>query len=170
MRACSVSRTSFARQNDVAALAVEFDDAAFDFFAPQRVEILDRPNIDLRSGQERAYADIHGKAAFDAFDDASANDDVFVEGLLDVFPDFDFLGLFLGKNDVAVAVFGVFEQNIDDIADLDGEVTAGIDKLRDGNDTFGLVADIDDDVGVGDFQNGALHDFAFCEFAGTILI
>ena len=71
---------------------------------------------------------------------------------------------------MTVAVFRVFEQDIDDVADRDREMAAGIDELSDGNDAFRLVADIDDHVGVGDFQNGALHDFAFCEFPGTILI
>ena len=36
-----------AGQNDVATLAIELDDAAFDFFSSERVEIFDRPNVDL---------------------------------------------------------------------------------------------------------------------------
>ena len=94
----------------------------------------------------------------------------FVVGVLDVFPDLDFLGLFLGQDDVAVVVFRVFQQDIDDIADGDGELPAGIDELSNGNNAFRLVSDIDDNVGAGDFQNSALHHFAFCEFAGAILI
>ena len=71
---------------------------------------------------------------------------------------------------MAVTVFGVFEQDIDNITDSDREMAAGIDKLSYRNDAFGLVADIDDDVGIRDLQNRALHDFAFCEFSGTILV
>ena len=114
-----------ARKNDVAALAVELDDAAFDLFASQRVEILDRPNVNLRPGQERANADVDRETAFDSFDDAAANDGVFVVRLLDFFPNFDLFRFFLGKDDVAVTIFRIFEQDIDDIADLDRQMTAG---------------------------------------------
>src|SRR5206468_12589183 len=38
-----------ARQNNVASLAIQFDDPAFDFFAPERVEIFDGAHIDLGS-------------------------------------------------------------------------------------------------------------------------
>src|SRR5262249_38166634 len=72
----------FARKNNVAALAIEFDDAAFDFFSLQRIEIFYGANIDLRARKESADPNINGKTTFNSLDDTAANDGVFVVGFL----------------------------------------------------------------------------------------
>ncbi len=128
------------------------------------------PNVDLGSRKESADADVDRKTAFDPFDNASADDGVFVERLFDLFPDLNFFGFFFGKHNVAIAIFGIFEQNIDEIPDFDRHLTGHIDELCDRNNAFRLVADIDNNIRIGDFQNRALHDFAFCEFPGAILV
>ena len=89
---------------------------------------------------------------------------------LDFFPDLYFFGLLFGENNVAFHVFGVLEQDIDDITNLYRDVSVRIDELRNGNDAFRFVSDVDNDIRIGDLQNRALHDLAFCEFTGTILI
>src|SRR5207253_296759 len=54
-----------AAEHDVAALLVELDDLELEFFADQLVEIADRPQIDLRTRQERLHPDVDGEAALD---------------------------------------------------------------------------------------------------------
>ena len=67
-------------------------------------------------------------------------------------------------------IFGIFEQHVDDVADLYRQLPIRIDELRNRNDTFGFISDIDDHIGIRDLQNHALHYFAFREFAGAILV
>ena len=71
---------------------------------------------------------------------------------------------------MAIVVFGVFEQNVDDVTDGNGKNAIGFHELVEGNDSFRFVSDIDDDVGICDFQYSSLHHIALSEFAGTILI
>src|SRR3954464_14391031 len=63
-----------AREHDVAALLVDLDHAHAQFLTAQRIEVPDRPHVDLRSRQERADADVYGETALDAFDDAADDD------------------------------------------------------------------------------------------------
>jgi hypothetical protein len=75
----------------------------------------------------------------------AADDDLaFGIGLLDLVPDLHLLGFFARENDVALTVFGALEQHVDGVARLDGNLAGLIDELVDGNDPFGLVADVDD--------------------------
>ena len=87
LRACSLSRTILRDSTMLPRLRLNLMTRHSISLPLQGIEILDGPNIDLRSRQERANADVHRKTAFDAFDDAAADDGVFVVGLLDVFPD-----------------------------------------------------------------------------------
>src|SRR6185436_15140467 len=110
-----------ARQHDVAALLVHLDDAHPQLLAAQRVEIPDRTDVDLRAGEERADADVHGEPALDALDDAADDDLAFRIGLLDLVPDLHLLGFFTRQDDVAFAIFGTLEEHVHDVAGLDGD-------------------------------------------------
>src|SRR5205807_1416109 len=50
-----------AGEHDIAALLVELDDLELELLADQLVEVPDRAEIDLRSGQERLDADVDGE-------------------------------------------------------------------------------------------------------------
>ena len=91
-----------ARQHDVAALLVDLDDAHAQLLAAQRVEVPDGTHVDLRSGQERADADVHREAALDPLDDAADHDLALGIGLLDLVPDLHLLGFFAREDDVAL--------------------------------------------------------------------
>ena len=82
----------------------------------------------------------------------------------------DFFRFLFGKHDVAVTIFGIFEQDIDDIADFDRHMPTRIDELRDWNNTFRFISNVYDNVSIGDLQNRALHHFAFFEFPGAVLV
>src|SRR5262245_13475431 len=110
-----------AREDDVAALLVDLDDAHAELLPLQRIEVANRTHVDLRSGEERAHADVDGEAAFDAFDHAT-NDDLLVGvGLLDLVPDLHLLGLLAREHDVAVAILGALEQHVDRVTRLNGD-------------------------------------------------
>ena len=159
-----------AREHDVAALLVDLDDAHAELLPAQRVEVAHRTHVDLAAGQERAHADVDGEPALDALDDAADDDLPLGEGLLDLVPDLHLLGLFAREDDVAFAIFGALEQHVDDVAGLDGDLAVLVEELVDRDDAFGLVADVDDDFGVGDLEDRALDDFAFRDVSEAVIV
>ena len=159
-----------AREDDVAALLVDLDDAHPELLPLQRVEVADRPHVDLAAGQERAHADVDGEAALDALDDAADHDLLLGEGALDLVPNLHLLGLLARQHDVAFTILGALEQHVDDVAGLHGDLAGFVEELVDGDDAFGLVADVDDDFAVGDFENRALDDFAFRYIPEAVIV
>src|SRR6476660_1054042 len=95
--------------------------------------------------QDGANADVYRQAALDPLDHSPDHDFLLRVCLLDVVPDFHLLGFFARADDVAFTVFGAFQQHIDDVAGLDGDLPGFIHELVHGDDAFGLVADVDDD-------------------------
>src|SRR6185503_1622414 len=134
-----------ARQHDVAALLVDLDHAHPELLPLQRVEVPYRTHVDLRAGKERADADIDREPALDALDDAADDDLAIGIGLLDLVPDLHLLGLLAREDDVAFTILGAFEQHVDHVARLDGDLAGFIEELVDLDETFGFVADVDDD-------------------------
>ena len=155
----------FAREHDVAALLVDLDDAHAQFLAAQRVEVAHGTHVDLRAGQERADADVHGEPALDPLDHAADDDLPFLEGLLDLVPNLHLLGLLAREDDVAFTVLRTLEQDVDDVARLRRHLAVLVDEFFDGDDAFGLEADVDDDFGRRDFHDRALDDFTFRDVA-----
>ena len=159
-----------ARQDDVAALLVDLDDAHPELLPLQRVEIANRTHVDLRAGQERADTDVHGETALDALDDAADDDLAFGVGLLDLVPDLHLLGLLAREHDVAFTILGALEQHVDGVAGLHGHVARFVEELVNLDETFRLVADVDDDGGFGDLEHRALHHFAFRHVAEAVVV
>ena len=159
-----------AGQHDVAALLVDLDDAHAQLLAAQGIEVAHRAHVDLRARQERAHADVDGKAALDAFDDAADDDLALCIGLLDLVPDLHLLGLLAREDDVAFTVLGALEQDVDGVAGLDGHLAGLVHELIDWDDAFRLVADVHDDFGWRHFEDGALHDLAFRDVAEAAIV
>src|SRR5262249_30040487 len=126
--------------------------------------------VDLRSGQERADADVHREPALDPLDDPADDDLPLGVGLLDLVPDLHLLGFFTREDDVAVAVFGTLEQHVDDVAGLDRHFAGLIEELVDGDDALGLVPDVHDHFGRGHLENRSLDDFAFRDVAEAVIV
>src|SRR5262245_32047290 len=150
-----------AREDDVAALLVDLDDAHAQLLSAQRIEVANRSDVDLRSGQERANADVHGEPALRPFDDAADDDLLLDVGLLDLVPDLHLLRFFARQHDVAFAVLRPLEQDVDNVAGFDRDVAVLVQELRNRDDAFGLVADVDNHFGRRHFEHGALDDLAF---------
>src|SRR6185436_540410 len=114
--------------------------------------------------------DVHRQAALDPLDDAADDDLAFRIGLLDFVPDLHLLGFFAREDDVAFAVFGALEQDVDDVAGLNRDLAGLVQELVDRDDALGFVADVDNDFGGGDFENRSLDDFAFRDIAEAVIV
>ena len=154
-----------AGEHDVAALLVDLDHAHPELLAPERVEVAHRPHVDLAARQEGADADVDGEAALDPLDDPARDDAALLVGALDLVPDLHLLGLLLGEDDVAVAVLGLLDEDVDGVAGLDRDLAVLVAELLERDHALGLVADVDDDLALGDAQHDAPHHLALGEVA-----
>src|SRR6266550_9243535 len=159
-----------AREHDVAALLVDLDHAHAQLLAAQRVEIPHGAHVDLAAGKERADADVHRESALDALDDAADDDLALGVGLLDFVPDFHLLGFFAREDDVAFAIFSPLEQDVDDVAGLHRDFAILVDELIHGDNAFGFVTDVDDDLGGSDLENRSFHDLALRDVAEAVVV
>jgi hypothetical protein len=71
---------------------------------------------------------------------------------------------------MAFTILGPLEQHVDRVARLHRDVAALVEELVNLNETFGLVAHVDDDMGIGDFQHRALDDLAFRHVAEAVVV
>ena len=101
---CSSSRISLRRDDDVAALLVQLDDADFNLLAEIAVEIADGTNLKLRTGQKGLHADVDREAALDAADDRAHHRGLVVGSLLDRVPHAEALRLLVADE---IAAFGL---------------------------------------------------------------
>ena len=67
-------------------------------------------------------------------------------------------------------ILGLLEEHVDDIARLDGHLTVLVEKLVDRDDAFRLEPDVDDHLGLGDFQHRALDDLAFRDVPEAVIV
>ncbi len=153
-----------ARQDDVAAFFVEFDNFEAIFLVDEFVEIARRTELDLAARQERAHADVDGQTAFDAARDRAFDRFVALGDLGDLFPNHELVGFFLAQNAKTVFVFRRFDVNIDRVADFDVQFAAGAFKFIFGHLPFGFVSDIDDDKIAYEIDDFSADDFAFANY------
>src|SRR5580692_4665726 len=155
-----------ARDHDVAAAAVHFEDLERLRIVHQRRDIADRPDIDLRTRQERHRAvEVDGEAALDLVEDDAVHLLVVVEGLLELAPAFLAARLVARQHGFAERIFDAVEKHLDLIADLEFRVAAGSCEFAQRHAAFGLEADVDDGHVLLDRDNGALDDGAFLQIA-----
>src|ERR1035437_3789567 len=151
-----------ARDHHVAAAPVELDDLDRDVLPDQRIQIVHRARVGLGTRHERLDADIDGEPAFDAAQHPAGEDELIVGSPLEIVPDAQARGLGVGEQHVAFHVFAAVDHDVDHIAALHRHFAGGGLKLVDGDDAFGLVSEIDDDVFGGDAEDGALDHFVGC--------
>src|SRR4030095_2895421 len=135
-----------------------------------RIEISNRTDVDLRTGQKRAHADVDRQAALDPLDDAADHDLAFRVGLLDFVPNLHLLGFFAREDDVAFPIFRTFEQDVDDVAGLDGYFAAFIEEFVDSDDAFRFVSDVHNHFGGSDLQDRSLDDFTLGNVAEAVVV
>ena len=134
------------RDDDVVALAVELDDLEFEFLVLVGRGVLDRTHVDQRAGQEGADAVGHdGEAALHLAVDDALDQGALVEGLLQVVPGGDALGLLARQARLAVAILEHLDGDADVVARLDLDLAAIAAEFVEGNEALGLEAGVDDD-------------------------
>ncbi len=155
-----------AGQDHVVAVLVELDDLGLDLLADVRLEVADAAHLDQRRGQEATQADVEDQAALDDLDDGAGDDAVLLLDLLDRAPGALVLGALLGQDEPTLLVLLLEDQGLDLVADRDDVV--GVDVVLDGqlargDDTLGLVADVEQDLVAVDLDDATVDDVAVVE-------
>ena len=148
-----------ARDDDVAALFVQLDNGHVEGLALERIQIVNRTNVNLRTGQKGTGAvDIHSYSALDAVDDDARNRLLLVVSLLNVIPRVQPLGLLVGEANGAIGADAAIHHDRDFVAGLELDRAGVVLHLGDRYHAFGLGAEIDHDMGRGDLDHGALNE------------
>ena len=136
-----------AGNHDVPADLVHLDDAEFEGLADDRVHVGDLAQIDLRTREERVDAEeIDHHAALDPAMHPAFDGLLLFENVENPVPNLEEIGAGFGKNDLPLAVFDLFEENVDLVA---GFEILDILEFVNRNDAFRLEIDIDDHFLVG---------------------
>jgi len=150
-----------ARDHDVVALLIEFDDLELERLVFEIRRIAHRAHIHQRAGQEGPYiVDLDGKAAFDAAGDNSDDDFLLLERGLETRPGASALGFLARQPGFARAIFDAVQGDFDGLADDDLDFTLFILELIGRYDRFGLQSDVDDDIVLSDFDDQPVENGA----------
>ena len=154
------------REDDVVARAVELDHLALDLLAHVLVEIRHTADIDERSRQETADAEVDDETALDDLDHGTDDGLARLGRSLDPAPRLLEAGALLGEDQASVLVLLGKDERVDLLAE--GDLVAGIDGLADrqlgrGDDALGLVADVDQNLVVVDPDDVAGDDVTLRE-------
>jgi len=120
----------------------------------------------MAAGHEPAQADVEDEAALDDLDHGAGDDTVLLLDLLDRAPGALVLRALLGQDQPALLVLLLQDQGLDVLAGLDHLM--GVDVMLDrqlagGDDAFGLVPDVEQDLVPVDLDDGALDYVAVVE-------
>src|SRR5215467_3593349 len=161
-----------AGQHHVVAVLVQLDDLRLDLPAHVRLQVADPAHLHQRGGQEPAQADVEDEAALDDLDHGAGDDTVLLLDLLDRAPGALVLRALLGQDQPALLVLLLEDQGLDVLAGLDHLVRVDVmldRQLAGGDDAFGLVPDVEQDLVPVDLDDGALDDVAVVEvFDGLV--
>ena len=152
-----------AGEHHVVAVLVELDDLGLDGGVHVGLQVAHATQLDEGCRQEPAQADIDDQAALDDLDHGAVDHAVAFLDLLDAAPGAFVLGALLGQDEAPLAVLAVDHHGLDALAHRDD--LAGVDPVADRqltrrDDTFRLVADVEEDLVAVDPDDGALDDLA----------
>ena len=131
--------------------------------ADVRLQVAHTAQLDERGGQEAAQADVDDEAALDDLDDRALDDAVVFLDLLDRAPGPLVLGPLLGQDQAAFLVLLLEDERLDLVAERDDLVRVDVvadRQLAGGDDAFGLVADVEQDLVLVDLDDRAVDDLA----------
>ena len=131
-----------------------------------RLQVADPAHLDQRGGQEAAQADVDDQAALDDLDHLTGDDAVLFLDLLDRAPGALVLSPLLGQDQATLLVLFLLDEGLDLVADADH--IEGVDVVLDGeffggDDPFGLVTDVEEDLVPVDLDDGAGDDVTVVE-------
>ena len=146
------------RHDHVAVLLVDLDNLELHGLVHIYVVVTDGLHVDLRTGEEGLDAeDIDDHAALRAALDVTLDHFVLLQGLIDAVPRLELACLLVREGQLTVLVLGRLNIDLDLVSDLQIGVVA---ELRNGNHAFALVADVHENLALGDGRNGTLDHFA----------
>ena len=135
-----------ARYHHVVALAVELDDPELHGLAFERRRVLDRADVHEGAGQESTDAVDHdGEAALDLAADHARNQFARFQGLFQVHPGRQTLGLVARQARFTETVFQGLNRDTDEIADLGLDLAGVAAEFLDRDETLGLESGVHHD-------------------------
>ncbi|EGJ78183.1 putative 30S ribosomal protein S1 [Streptomyces sp. Tu6071] len=155
-----------AGQDHVVAVLVQLDDLRLELLAHVGLEVADAAHLDQGGREEASEADVEDETTLDDLDDGTGDDAVLFLDLLDRAPGALVLRTLLGQDEPTLLVLLLENKGLDLVADLDDLV--GVDvvldrKLAGGDDAFGLVTDVEQDLVPVDLHDDAVDDVAVVE-------
>ena len=146
------------RNDHVAELLVDLDNLELHGLVYIYVVVANGFHVDLRTGEECLDAEhVDDHTALRAALDVTLDDLVLLQGLVDTVPALELTGLLVRESQLTVLVLGRLDIDFDLVADFQIGVVA---ELRNGDDTFALVADVHQHLALGDGGYGTFYDFA----------
>ena len=156
------------RNDHVAELLVDLHDLELHGLVNVYVIVADGLHVDLRAGQERLDAEhIDDHTALRAALDVTLDDLVLLQSLVDTIPALELTGLLVRKGQLSVLVLGRLDIDFDLVAHFQIGVVA---ELRDGDDTLALVADVHQNLALGDGGYGTFDHFADVDVRQRLVI
>ena len=148
----------FARHHHVSAPAVDLQNLDRNILADELIEVVNWPDVDLRTRHEGRYADVHHQPALGALHHTAGNQELFAHRALERIPHPQPACFRVGQQHVAFRLRRMpVHHHIDRVAGLDRYRAVGLPQLLDRNKTFHLVAEIDDDLEWSNLNDMALQ-------------
>src|SRR5262249_39680509 len=149
----------FARDHDVAALAVQLDDAHFNLLPFHGIEIVRRLHIHLRAGKKRnRAAQIYREPAFHPLHDASFDHALVVVGFFDRLHRLQTLGLQVRELGITLFRLAMLHHDSDLIPGLELGVALGVNHFGERHHALGFAPDIDNEIAGGQFEHSAAEN------------
>src|SRR5690349_22604259 len=155
-----------AGQDHVVAVLVQLDDLRLELAADVGLQVTDATHLDQRGRKEAAEADVQDETTLDNLDDRTADDAVVFLDLLDGAPSALVLRALLREDQTAFLVLLGEDEGFNVVTDRHHfrGVHVMLDRqLARGDDTLGLVADVEQDLVPVDLDDGAFDDVAVVE-------
>jgi hypothetical protein len=154
------------REHDVVARAVQLDDLAAELLAEELVEVLHASDVHERGGQEATDAEVEDEPSLDDLDHLAGDGLARLSSGLDALPRELEAGPLLREDEPPLRVLLREDERVDLLAD--GDLVRRVHRaangqLGDGDDAFGLVADVDEHLVLVHAHDRPVHDLALVD-------
>jgi hypothetical protein len=148
-----------ARHYHIAAAAIQLDDFNRYVLAHQGVQVMHRSRIGLRARHEGLDPHVHRQPALHPAQHVAGEHQLVFVSLVQVVPNAQPRRARVREQYIPLELLAMVDHHIDGVTYTHGEFARWRLKLLDGDDAFGLVAEIDDDVFALDTKDRALQNF-----------
>ena len=155
-----------AREDNVVAILIQFDDLGFEALADIGLQISYAAHLHERGREEAAQTNVDDQAALNNLDDVTLDDAVLFLDALDRAPCAFVLCALLGQDQAAFLVLLGEHESLNNVTHSDNLVGINIvldRQLAGGNDALGLVANIEEHLIPVNLDNDAFDNVAIIE-------